>query len=91
MRHPDLDQSRASLACGVVVAVALGAMDDDFGRCPLGRGQASDAGRVGSDATGGDGERDASRRAGRHVAGLVVRQLGDPLADASLELAQVDE
>ena len=88
----DLDDGGAGLGDRVVVAVALDLLDDDLGlRQAVEVGEGEGVGGVGPGDAGGDGEHDPGGRAGRDVAGLVVGQLGNALADPFLQGVEVDE
>ena len=89
--HPDLNHLRARLPRGLVVSVALGAMDDHFG-ARLGHARKlSDGRRIVTRDTPGDADRHTCCRTGRNVAGLVAGQFRDALAHAALQLDEIDK
>ena len=90
-RRADLHELDAYLAHGVVVAVAVGAVDDDFVLEAGQVGKLVDGGRVRAGDAGGGGQDEAGSRAGADIGGFVAREFGQPFADALLQLVQVDE
>ncbi len=91
VRHADLDQRRAGLPGGVIVAVAVRPVDDYLVRPVVRVGQPGDRRGVGPRDAGGDRHRDPRRRARRHVAGFVAGQRRDPLPYPRLQIIQIDE
>ena len=87
VRPADLDERRARLPRGVVVAVAVRAVDDHLALAVRQIGEAGDRRRVVPRDAGRDRDGDPRRRAAGNVACLVVRQRRDALADALLQEA----
>ena len=87
----DLHQLDADLADGVVVAVAVRFVDDylvfEAGEVR----QTVDGIHVGAGDAGGNGDDDSPGRARTDVAGLILREECDTVADAPLQFRQVNE
>ena len=87
----DLHHARTSLAGGLVVAVALRAVDDHFGRRSVRVRQSGHRGATSVGDACGDGDGHARGSPGRDVAGFIAGQLRDALAHTLLQFHEIDE
>ena len=87
----NLHQFDPDLPYSVVVPVALGLMDDNLVLETGQVRQSFDGGHVVSGDAGGDGNDNAAGRARTDVAGLVLCEEGDTVADTALQLGQFDK
>ncbi len=88
----NVDQPRPGHACGIIVTIALGAVDEDLvAREGVGIRERTDERRVVSGHAGGDRETDPGGRAGTDERRLVLRHLRDARPNRRMKRVVIDE